>query len=373
MAILTAEQEAEINEPQPTAPTKPNALIRPEQTPDGAFRRQRNWFTTRFGDAPDQAPVEPGRYRLLGSVGCGWARRQLIIQRLLGLSDVVPFESFFTRAPDTWLITRYGDVVKKFGTNRLNDFYERTDPGFQGRGTSPSILDLETGLIVTNNYHLIGIDFETAWKPFHAAGAPDLYPQDLRPEIDLLNQQIFDDVNNGTYKVLFAGNRPAAEAALGVFHARLADYDFRLASRRYLFGEHLTDSDVRLFVTLSSYERAYRPKLAEILSGDEVRHLQDFPNLWAYARDLFAQGFADELEQYYLGILPGPSGKYIAHLGFSGSIPLPDPAEALAQWKEPAGREHLTGSPLSSGPGSGGSAELWRFGVTTPAAVAALV
>ena len=122
MAILTAAQEAEINEPLPRDPSAPNKLIVPEQTGDGAFRRQRNWFTTRFGDGPGQAPVEPGRYRLLGSVSCGWARRQLIIQRLLGLSDAVPFESLYTRAGESWVITRYGEVAQRFGTNKLNDF-----------------------------------------------------------------------------------------------------------------------------------------------------------------------------------------------------------------------------------------------------------
>jgi len=363
MAELSIDQENEINAVgERVATGSPGALIRPEQTADGTFRRQRNWFNARFGNQPGEVLPEAGRYRLLGSVGCGWARRQLIIARLLGISDVVGFESLYTRAPETWLITQHGEVVKKFGTNKLNDFYARTDPTFAGRGTSPTILDTETGLVVTNNYHTIGIDFETAFKPFHAAGAPDLYPVELRAEIDLLNQQIFDDVNNGTYKVLFAANRAAAEAAVTVFHARLADYDFRLASRRYLFGDRITDSDVRLFVTLSSYERAYRPRLAAILSEAEVNHLQDYPNLWAYARDLFAQGFADELEQYHLGLIPGPSGAYIKHLGFTGTLAVPKPTEALAEWREPSRREQLTGSPLYSGPGSGGSFELWAFG-----------
>jgi putative glutathione S-transferase len=363
MATLSPELEAEIKGAQ-EQPTNDRAKksVRLEQGEDGVFRRQRNWFGTRFGDGPGQAPVVPGRYRLLGSVGCGWARRQLIIQRLLGLSDAVPFEPFYTRAPDSWLLSRHGDVFAAFGTQRLNDFYERTDPAFQGRGTSPTILDLETGLVVTNDYHTIGIDFETAWQAHHRADAPDLYPEHLRADIDLLNQQIFDDVNNGTYKVLFAGNPSAARAALAVFQARLTDYDFRLASRRYLFGAELTDSDVRLFVTLSSYERSYRPRLAAILSEAEVPHLQDYPNLWAYARDLFANGFADELEQYYLGLLPGPSGAYIPQLGFTGDLPLGDPAEDLAAWREPSGREHLAGSARYSGPGSGGSVELWQFG-----------
>jgi putative glutathione S-transferase len=364
MTTLQSETETEITTDQATgfAPATVAPELNVEQTPDGAFRRQRNWFNGRFGSGEGQAPAQPGRYRLLGSVGCGWARRQLIVLRLLGLSEAVPFELLYGRDDQGWKIARNGgDVVERFGTERLNDFYARTDPGFRGRGTSPTVIDVETGQVVTNNYHALSIDFETVWKPFHAAGAADLYPVELRPEIDLLNQQLFDDVNNGTYKVIFAAHPTAAQVALGVFEARLADYDFRLASRRYLFGDRLTDSDVRLFVTLSSYERSYRPRLAAILGEGNVRHLQSFENLWAYARDLFAQGFADEREQYFLGLVPGPSGRYTSHRGFTGDLPLPDAAEALAEWREPAGRDHLAGSPLYSGPGAGGSAELWHF------------
>ncbi|HEY0188346.1 MAG TPA: glutathione S-transferase C-terminal domain-containing protein [Cellulomonas sp.] len=334
-----------------------------EQTDDGAFRRQPNLFPTRFGDGPDQARPEPGRYRLLGSVSCGWARRQLITLRLLGLSEAVPFVLLYGRDDDGWRISRAdNDLAQRWGATRLNEFYERTRPGFTGRGTSPTVIDVETGTVVTNNYHLLSNDFETAWQPFHAPDAPDLYPVELRAEIDLLNQQIFDDVNNGTYRVLFATNPVAASTAIGVFHARLAEYDFRLASRRYLFGSSLTDSDIRLFVTLSSYERGYRPRIAEILGEENVRHLSDFPNLWAYARDLFAQGLADEREQYFLGLVRGANGEYVPEGGFTGSLPLPDPGEALAAWQEPSGREHLTGSPLASGPGTAGTAQLWHLG-----------
>lgn len=365
MATLIQELETELNEtpasPPPATTSFPETNV--EQTPDGAFRRQRNWFNGRFGDGEGQFPAEPGRYRLLGSVGCGWCRRQLIVQRLLGLSEALPYELLHGRDADGWRIARSeGDVVERFGTDRLNDFYLRTDPGFRGRGTSPTVIDVETGTVVSNDYHTLSIDLETAWKPFHAPGAPDLYPEALRQEIDLLNQQIFDDVNNGTYKVIFATNPAAATIALRVFETRLADYDFRLATRRYLFGEQLTDSDVRLFVTLSSYERGYRPRIVSILGEENVARLADFPHLWDYARDLFAQGFADEREQYFLGLIPGPSGEYVAHRGFTGSLPLPPAEEALAAWQQPHGREGLTGSPLYSGPGSGGSAELWRFG-----------
>ncbi|GAA2180235.1 glutathione S-transferase C-terminal domain-containing protein [Brooklawnia cerclae] len=362
MTSITAQIEADLKErPAPVA-TGTFPEVNTEQTPDGAFRRQRNWFTKRFGDGPGQVRPEPGRYYLLGSTGCGWNRRQLIIRRLLGLTEALPYVLLTGRDEQGWRLAAHGhDLIDRFGSDQLNSFYERTDPGYRGRGTSPTVIDRETGLVVTNNYHLLGLDLETAWKPFHAPGAPDLYPEDLRPEIDLLNQQLFDDINNGTYKVIFATNPGAAAAAKGIFEARLADYDFRLASRRYLFGDRLTDSDVRLFQTLSSYERSYRPRIATILGEEETAHLQDYPNLWAYARDLFANGFADEHEQYFLGLVPGPSGDHLAGGFVPDGYPLPDPADDLAAWRRPHGRETLTGSPLYSGPGGGGSYELWHL------------
>ncbi|SDL80720.1 glutathione S-transferase C-terminal domain-containing protein [Tessaracoccus oleiagri] len=363
MSNLSSDLEADVLSRPACVETGKIPETQAEQTPDGGFRRQRNHFTRRFGDAPGQAEPELGRYLLLGSTACGWNRRQQIVLRLLGLSEAVPFVLLTGRDEKGWRIAPSGnDLADRFGTDLLNDFYRRTDPDFVGRGTSPTVLDAETGLVVTNNYHLMSIDWETAWKPFHADGAPDLYPEELRPEIDLLNQQLFDDVNNGTYKVLFATSEGAARAAKTIFEARLADYDFRLASRRYLFGDRLTDSDVRLFITLSSYERGYRPGIAKIFGEEHTKRVQDYPNLWAYARDLFAQGFVDDRELYFLGLIPGPSGTYIDGSLVVNDPDLPPPAESLAAWQEPAGRKHLTGSPLYTGPGGGGSHELWRFG-----------
>jgi putative glutathione S-transferase len=339
-----------------------------EQTADGAFRRQRNAFTKRFGDGPGQAPVEAGRYHILGALGCGWNRRQRIVLRLLGLQDVFVPEVTYGRDADGWKLTvTPGSVGEIFGVDRLNDFYRRTNPNFTGRGTSPTVIDVQTGTVVTNNYHILSIDLETAWKPFHKAGAPDLYPQQWRQEIDLLNQQLFDDVNNGTYKVIFATSDGAAKAAYGVFAARLADYDFRLASRRYLFGPHLTDSDVRLFQTLESFENGYRPGIVKKLGTESILHVWDFPNLWAYARDLFqTPGFIDDAELYELGYVPGSDGEYSHGFARDKESPFGVPEfttrrEQYERWLEPSGRESLTGSPLYSGPGGGGSYELWTW------------
>jgi putative glutathione S-transferase len=367
MTVPAALQAEFVDPPRPKNATaiperKPGG---PEQSPDGAFVRQGNWFAGRFGSGPGQAPVEPGRYFILGSLGCGWARRQRIILRLLGLESAIPFYLLTGRDENGWQIARWGnDLRERFGHDHLLQFYRATDPDFAGRATSPTVIDGQTGTVVSNDYHLLPQDLEVAWRPHHAPTAPDLYPEHWRQQIDLLNQQIFDDVNNATYKVIFAENRRAARTAFDLFYARLAEYDFRLASRRYLFGDALTDSDIRLFQTLSSFERSYRPALAAIFGEAETKQVWDFPNLWAYARDLFGGDFADELERYFLGLVPGETGEYLPSRGFTRpDYPLRPGAESLAAWLEPTDRAALTGgSPIFSGPGGGGSAAHWHFG-----------
>jgi len=350
----------------PVAPFKEPLLTgapTPEKTADGSFVRQRNWFTTRFGPGPDQAPVEPGRYFILGSLGCGWARRQHIILRLLGLDQAVPFYQLTGKDEHGWVISeKDNDIRRRFGYDHLNDFYRATDPTFEGRGTSPSVIDGQTGKVVSNDYHVLPHDWEVAWAAHHRPGAPDLYPEDLRISIDLLNQQLFDDVNNGPYKVIFATNKEAARAAFDVYYARLGDLDFRLSTRRYLFGPRLTDADIRLFQTLSSFERNYRPALARLFGEAEAKQVWDYPHLWDYARDLFQQGLTDAAERYYLGWGPDENGEYIPRNGFTApDYPLRPNAETLAHWSEPVDRSHLTGDSVYSGPGAGGTIDHWRY------------
>jgi putative glutathione S-transferase len=192
----------------------------------------------------------------------------------------------------------------------------------------------------------------------HVKGSPDLYPSILRRRIDLFNQQLFDDVNNGPYKVLFATSPAAAVAAAGVWEARLAELDLRLATRRYLFGEHITDSDVRLFVTLASFDTGYRPSFPSTLTS--AKRVSDYPHLWAYARDLFATpGFVDEREEIALGLRPASNGSY--HYGFGVGAKVPPVHEPLAPWLHPHRRELLTGSSSAAGPGDAGLEDYWRF------------
>ena len=338
-------------------------------TQDGTFNRQRVYFTKRFGYGVDDIPVLPNRYIIIGLVTCGWNRRLRIIRRLLGLENVIAVESVLGGDGEGWILNPEG-FGKKFGYTHLGDFYEATDPFYEGKGTSPAIIDTQAGHVVTNNYHTLPLDLETVWAPFHKEGAPDLYPKDLRTRIDLLNQQLFDDVNNGTYKVLFAQNAEAARVAYDVFRIRLEDLDYRLASRRYLFGSRLTDSDVRLFQTLESYESTYRPGITRQLGSDDAVHIWDYPHLWDYARDLFqTPGFIDDEEKYEFGFIPDEHGNYSPRIveSVNNDSVFGGPTEAgrpefLQRWLEPVDRTALTGDEWYSGPGTAGTEELWQFG-----------
>ncbi|MBT1172435.1 hypothetical protein JS528_03470 [Bifidobacterium sp. MA2] len=342
--------------------------IKVRLTADGTSNRQPVYFTKRFGYGEHQITPEPNRYAVIGAVTCGWNRRQRIAIRLLGLQDVIAVESLeTTQDPVGWRLRPDG-VGKRFGYAHLRDFYAAADPDFQGRATSPAVVDLKAGKVVTNNYHTLTLDLETVWSPWHKKEAPDLYPKELRPRIDLLNEQLFDDVNDGTYRILFAGNALAASRAYDVLAARLADYDYRLASRRYLFGQYLTDSDIRLFQTLEAYESMYRPGISRKL-GDAVLHVWDYPNLWAYARDLFqTPGFIDDEELYEFGFVPDENGRYTPFVTdkdsdgtqFGGHTIAGTP-EYYRRWLEPAHREQLFGDVEYAGPGTAGLADLWRF------------
>ena len=331
-----------------------------EQTDDGAFRRQANRFTARFGIGPGRLPVLPGRYRLLVSASCGWSRRILILLRLLGLEQAISVGYASDRDEDGWVFAgQPGGVELVLGVPRLNDLYRQTDPDYRGRGTVPTLVDLGTGRVVSNDYHTLPYDLLTAWAPLHAADAPELYPEPLRPAIDLLNQQIFDDINNGPYKVLFARSTQAARVAQGVFEARLAEYDHRLSTRRYLFGAQLTDADVRLFQTLLSFDTVYRP-LVQAERGPIVA-IDAFPQLWGYARDLFATpGFTDAIERQVVGLEPQPDGRYRRRFG-DDSVGAEEGARNRARWSEPHGREQLGGSPLAAGPGAAGTENYWAW------------
>ncbi|MFP5335805.1 MAG: glutathione S-transferase family protein [Actinomycetes bacterium] len=251
-----------------------------ETSPTGEWRRQGNRFTGRL--TVDR--VEPGRYRLVVCMACPWAHRAVIVRRLLGLEDVLSLAVVDPiRDERGWRFTLDPDGRDPvLGIEFLAEAYLATDPDYAGRVTVPCIVDTRTGQVVTNDYPQITLDLSTEWRAYHRPGAPELYPESLRPEMDELIAEIYRDVNNGVYRCGFATSQEAYEEAFGALFARLDVLSERLAARRYLMGDAITEVDVRLFTTLVRFDAAYHGHFKC------NRHkLTEMPVLWAYARDLF--------------------------------------------------------------------------------------
>lgn len=253
---------------------------------NGAFVRQENRFCTPFGSREGELPVEAGRYRLIWTPLCPWATRQRIVLKLLGIGgDVISVGIVApVRTANGWEFSLDPDGVDPvLGIRYLPEIYAATDPEYTGRATVPAVVDIREKKVVNNDYHRLTNYWETVWKPYWKEGAPDLYPAELRAGIDALNDILFHEVNNGVYKAGFAQSQEEYEKNYRLVFRRLDVLEERLKDRRFLFGDRLTDSDVRLYVTLARFDTAYYFgfRLNE-------RRIRDYPNLWNYAKELYS-------------------------------------------------------------------------------------
>jgi putative glutathione S-transferase len=308
----------------------------------GEFTRDQRYIATRItADGRDGFAVEAGRYRLIVARACPWANRAMIVRRLLGLEDALPMgicgpvhdERSWTFDLDP------GGRDPVLGIERLQDAYFARFPGYDRGITVPALVDVTTGKVVTNDFAQMTLDFSTQWRAFHRPGAPDLYPEDRRAEIDHLAQRVFLDVNNGVYQCGFATSQRAYDRAYQRLWARLDALGEHLAGQRYLVGDTITEADVRLFTTLARFDAVYhghfkcnRQKLAEL------------PVLWAYARFMFqTPGFGDTLDFDHI-----KRHYYLVHRSINPSGIVPDGPD-LSGWLAPHDRAALGGRPFGDG------------------------
>jgi len=310
--------------------------------PTGEFTRDANYIATRItADGHDGFPVEPGRYRLVVSRACPWANRAIIVRRLLGLEAAISMAvAGPTHDKRSWTFDLDpGGRDPVLGIERLQEAYDARFPGYERGITVPAIVDIPTGKVVTNDYPQITLDLSTQWREHHRPGAPDLYPEDRRDEIDEVAGLVFKDVNNGVYRCGFAGTQDAYEKSYRRLFDRLDWLSERLEGRRYLVGDTITEADVRLFTTLARFDAAYHGHFK-----CNRQKLSEMPVLWAYARDLFqTPGFGDttdfdHIKHHYYGVH--------TDINPTGIVPVgPD----LANWLTEHGRQALGGRPFGDG------------------------
>jgi glutathionyl-hydroquinone reductase len=310
--------------------------------PGQEYQRDSNYLTDRItADGSSGWPVEADRYRLVIARACPWANRAAIVRRLLGLEPVISMGICGpTHDERSWTFDLDpGGRDPVLGYERLQEAFLARDPGYPRGITVPAMVDLPTKAVVTNDFMQMTLDFSTEWTEFHRAGAPDLYPEHLREEMDEVMQRVYTEVNNGVYRCGFAGSQRAYDAAYDRLWTALDWLEERLSGRRFLMGGSITEADVRLFTTLARFDAVYHGHFKA-----NRQKLTEMPALWAYARDLFqTPGFGDtidfeQVKQHYYGVH--------AEINPTGIVPKgPD----VAHWLDPHGREELGGRPFGDG------------------------
>jgi putative glutathione S-transferase len=309
----------------------------------GRFERSasqfRNWIT------PDGAPgpsgrggfkAEAGRYHLYVSLACPWAHRTLIYRKLKQLEDLISVSvvdylmlengwEFRKRDNDPHGTT--GDDL--FGSDYLYQVYLKADPNYSGRVTVPVLWDKQENTIVSNESAEIIRMLNSAFDGL-TGSTLDLYPKDLRGEIDEINTLVYDTVNNGVYKAGFATTQEAYEEAVTRLFETLDGLEERLGQSRYLLGDQPTEADWRLFTTLVRFDAVYVGHFK-----CNIRRIADYANLAGYLRDLYQQpGVAGtcnlvHIKNHYYG-----SHKTINPTGVV-------PVGPMLDLDAPHGREHI--------------------------------
>ncbi|UZJ33543.1 glutathione S-transferase family protein [Streptomyces endophytica] len=306
------------------------------------FKRSKSHFADRItADGRDGWPVEAGRYRLVASRACPWASRAVISRRLLGLEDALSLAIADPIQDDrSWRFTLDPDGRDPvLGIEYLSEAYDAREKDYPGGVSVPAIVDIPSGQLVTNDFQQITLDLATEWTALHRPGAPDLYPEPLREEIDVVMAGVYRDVNNGVYRAGFATGQSEYESAFHDLFRRLDLLSERLADRRYLVGDTITEADIRLFTTLVRFDAVYHGHFK--CNGFK---LAEDPVLWAYAKDLFqTPGFGDTVDFHHI-----KQHYYRVHTGINptGLVPVgPD----LSGWLTPHHRAELGGRPFGDG------------------------
>jgi putative glutathione S-transferase len=306
----------------------------------GAFERQesqfRNWVT------PDGAPgptgeggfaAESGRYHLYVSHACPWANRTMIFRKLKGLEDHIGVSVVHPdMLGDGWTFATdfpgaTGDRL--FGSEFMRDVYTRAKPDVTTRVTVPVLWDTQTGQIVSNESAEIIRMFNSAFDGI-TGNTLDFYPPELRDRIDEINARVYDDINNGVYKSGFATTQGAYDKAVHALFDALDWVEDILSRNRYLAGDRITEADWRLFTTLARFDAVYH-----LHFKCNRRRLIDYPNLWAYARELYQwPGVAGTIHFDHI----------VRHYHYSHETINPHriiPINPVIDWTAPHGREAL--------------------------------
>ncbi len=247
----------------------------------------RNWVTKDGSAGPGGEggfAAEPDRYHLYVSYACPWAHRALIFRALKGLEDVISVSVVHPLMPaESWVFGDYPGATEDHinHADYLYENYLKADPDFDGLVTVPVLWDKKRQTIVNNESSEIIRMLNTAFDDY-SNSEMDFYPESLREQIDAINDIVYNNINNGVYQAGFATTQSAYDEAFDRLFNTMDELEELLSKQRYLVGKQITEADWRLFTTLVRFDEVYYNHFKT-----NKKRLMDYPNLWAYTRELY--------------------------------------------------------------------------------------
>lgn len=165
----------------------------------------RQWITK-----SGKYPPERGRYHLYVSYACPYAHRTLIVRKMKGLEDVISCDVMdYIKGENGWNFNadaKDSTADSVHGFTYLREVYFKVNPDYSGRFTVPVLYDKKTGAIVSNESADIIRMLNSEFNEFSTNPQLDLYPEQLRADIDALNEWIyrFKLINVSYYSYIIA-------------------------------------------------------------------------------------------------------------------------------------------------------------------------
>ncbi|WP_406647942.1 glutathione S-transferase family protein [Aliisedimentitalea scapharcae] len=276
------------------------------KTVKGSFERNaalfRNWITTDGSAGPSGTggfAAESGRYHLYVSLACPWAHRTLIFRQLKNLAPHIAVSVVHPDMLDngwTFETDAHGATGDQLtGLDYAYQIYTRAVPDVTTRVTVPILWDTKGNTIVSNESSEIIRMFNSAFDDV-TGNTTDFWPEELREPIEAVNTRIYDTLNNGVYRCGFATTQAAYDAAVEPLFDTLDWLEDLLSEHRYLMGDRITEADWRLFTTLIRFDPVYH-----LHFKCNRKRLVDYPNLWAYTRELYQwPGVAETVNLHHI-------------------------------------------------------------------------
>ncbi|ODV59832.1 S-glutathionyl-(chloro)hydroquinone reductase [Ascoidea rubescens DSM 1968] len=263
-------------------PNNPKLNIQAFADQSGEYKRKASVFRDFISSsAGSKFLPEKNRYHLYVSYACPWAHRTLIVRALKGLVPLIGVSVVHWHMDNKgWRFPSKDDQCEGatpdeiYGFRRIRELYLKANSNYDGRFTVPVLWDKKNETIVNNEsseiIRMFNTDFNSFSELSDAQKKLNFYPDELKDEIDELNEWIYDNINNGVYKSGFATKQEVYETHVKNLFKYLGKVEEILKENYtkngeensekngfYLVGNRLTEADIRLYTTIIRFDAIY--------------------------------------------------------------------------------------------------------------------